>query len=280
MITAQEYYEELSKNPPIPSGDIAVDTLLRGGFIPGPVYLLYGPSSLLTHILLRTAVNALSPQTDGGAAVSQIAYIDGENTFNPYFLSKYAISKQMDPNFVLNHILVSRVFTWNQMVEVVEEKVAALEHVDLILISGLTSMFEENFEAIPHQMPSHAKGSAFPPKQKVNWNTFQDLNRMINGLKRIIERSNPLIIMTGPINSHSRVRPVGGQILTHFGGVLLEIDDQERFLDYTLQQHPCLPYQKERIWRTVLQQEKSQLKRSLLRDPHNLTLDAFFQKSK
>jgi hypothetical protein len=141
-------------------------------------------------------------------------------------------------------------------------------------------MFEENFEAIPHQMPSHAKGSAFPPKQKVNWNTFQDLNRMINGLKRIIERSNPLIIMTGPINSHSRVRPVGGQILTHFGGVLLEIDDQERFLDYTLQQHPCLPYRKERIWRTVLQQETGRLKRSLLRDPHNLTLDAFFQKSK
>jgi hypothetical protein len=277
MITAQDYYERIQRMPPISSGDPNLDLLLQGGFIQGPVHFLYGPSALLSGILMKTAVNSQLARVDGGGECQQIAYIDGENTFNPYYISKYALSKQANPNYVLDRILVSRTFTWNQMVEVVEEKIARLASVDMVLISGLTSMFEEAVTNPSTPIAPRGKqgNSSQPPA--VNWSPFQDLNRMIGGLKRITEKCEPIIVITGPFNSKSRTRPAGGQILTHFGGILVGIEDQERYLDFTLYQHPYLPFRKERGWKSIQSRGNTQAHRLLIRDPQNLTLDTFFK---
>ena len=42
---------------------------------------------------------------------------------------------------------------------------------------------------------------------------FQDLNRMIGGLKRIIEKCHPTIVMTGPFNSRSGPVPRAAKFL-------------------------------------------------------------------
>jgi hypothetical protein len=275
MITAQEFYDQIKKTPSISSGDPVVDQILRGGFLPGPIHLITGHSALLSTLLMRTAVNACAARVDGGGEYQQIAYIDGENTFNPYFISKYAISKQLTPTYILDRIFVSRTFTWNQMVEVVEEKISTLDHVDMVLISGLTSMFEENLKpnTEPHnKMPGY---NASQPSSEINWKAFQDVNRMIAGLKKVIQKRDPLIVLTGPFNSKSRSRPAGGHLMAHLGGILVGIDDQERYRDYFLYQHPFLPFQTQRIWKTVESRGNSLSKRHLNHDPHNLTLDSF-----
>jgi hypothetical protein len=274
MITAQEYYESIKKTPPISSGDATLDLLLHGGFIPGPIYLLSGASGLLSSLLMRTAVNALAPRVDGGAEYQNIAYVDGENTFNPYFISKCATAKQLNPTYVLDHIVVARTFTWNQMVEVVEEKIAGLPHVDMVLISGLTSMFEETANDTSRAPPVP---KFMRPSRPLNWKAFQDLNRMIAGIKKVIKQSDPIIVITGPFNSRSRTRPAGGQIIAHFGGILVGIEDEDRYYDYTLYQHPFLPFHSERVWKVAQMQGNTRAKRLLLKDPHNLTLDSFFK---
>ncbi|MFW9820974.1 MAG: hypothetical protein ACFFE5_15320, partial [Candidatus Thorarchaeota archaeon] len=71
----------------ISSGDSTLDELLSGGFHRNLVYLLYGDKKLTTNILLTTAVIAQKASTNGGIGEGiRVAFIDGNNRFNPYNL--------------------------------------------------------------------------------------------------------------------------------------------------------------------------------------------------
>ncbi|MHA1584401.1 MAG: hypothetical protein ACTSWL_04045, partial [Promethearchaeota archaeon] len=212
-----------------------------GGVLRGPVYFFYGPKSLLSSTLMKIAVNSFQTAIDGGVAADdlhQVAYVDGLNRFNPYYISKVAVSKHLSPQYVLKNIIVARTFTWNQMVESLEEKLADLEDrpIKLLLVSGLTSMFEE--------MTNDGMTLG-----KINYKVFQDLKRIFAGINRMALHSRPIIVLTGPLHSKSDHRPAGGHLLSHFCGVIAGVHDNLRFIDYTLDQHPYLPYTKKRLWK-------------------------------
>ncbi|MFX1391143.1 MAG: hypothetical protein ACFE9Z_13845 [Promethearchaeota archaeon] len=235
------------KNRPlISSGDTTLDELLSGGFHRDIVYLLYGDKKLTTNILLTTAVIVQKAFDNGGLGEGiKIAFIDGNNRFNPYNVSKFAVSQNLSPRKVLERILISRAFTWDQMVEILENKLSELEDVKVVLISGITSMFE-----------SYEK------------KTFEDLLRTIDGIKAILWKTNPLIIITAPLHENSLFRPKGGKILSHFGNVLIMIKDDNRFIEYTLVQHPYLPENSLKKWKPRTSKKKVPLK--------NTTLDSWF----
>jgi len=230
----------------ISSGDNTLDDLLSGGFHRDLVYLLYGDKKLTTKILLTTAVIAQKSFNNGGLGEGiRIAFIDGNNKFNPYNVSKFAVSQNLSPQKVLENILISRAFTWDQMVEILENRLSTLEDVKVVLISGITTMFE-GYE-----------------KQ-----TFEDLLRTIDGIKTILWKANPLIIITAPLHEHSLFRPKGGKILSHFGSVLVMIDEDERYAEYKLVQHPYLPEKRLKKWKPRTSKKKVPLK--------NTTLDYWF----
>ncbi|MFX0000207.1 MAG: hypothetical protein ACFE9Q_01890 [Candidatus Hodarchaeota archaeon] len=232
--------------PLISSGDITLDELLSGGFHRDLVYLLYGDKKLTTNVLLTTAVIAQKAFDNGGLGEGiRVAFIDGNNRFNPYNVSKFAVSQKLSPRKVLENILISRAFTWDQMVEILENKLSMLEDVKVVLISGITTMFE-GYE-----------------KQ-----TFEDLLRTIDGIKQILSKTKPLIIITSPLHERSHFRPKGGKILSHFGNVLVMINDDERFADYVLIQHPYLPERRLRKWKPRTPKKKVPLK--------NMTIDYWF----
>ena len=232
--------------PLISSGDSTLDKLLSGGFHRDLVYLLYGDKKLTTNILLTTAVIAQKAFNNGGFGENiRVAFIDGNNRFNPYNVSKFAVSQNLSPRKVLENILISRAFTWDQMVEILENRLSMLEDVKGVLISGITTMFE-GYE-----------------KQ-----TFEDLLRTIDGIKQILCKTKPLIIITAPLHEHSLFRPKGGKILSHFGNVLVMINDDERFSEYVLVQHPYLPEKRLRKWKTRAPKKKVPLK--------NATIDYWF----
>ena len=204
--------------PLISSGDHTLDELLFGGFHRDLVYLLYGDKKLTTNILLTTAVIAQKAFSNGGFGEGiRVAFIDGNNRFNPYNVSKFAVSQNLSPQKVLESIFISRAFTWDQMVEILEHKLSTLEDVKVVLISGITTLFE------------------IYEKQ-----TFEDLLRAIDGIKKILWKTKPLIIITAPLNEYSLFRPKGGKFLSHFGNVLVLINDDERYVEYKLIQHPFL----------------------------------------
>lgn len=230
----------------ISSGDTTLDELLLGGFHRDIVYLLYGDKQITTNVLLTTAVIVQKAFDNGGLGEGiKVAFIDGNNRFNPYNISKFAVSQNLSPRIVLENILISRAFTWDQMVEILENKLSTLEDVKVVLISGITTLFE-GYE-----------------KQ-----TFEDLLRTIDGIKKMLWKTNPLIIITAPLHEYSLFRPKGGKILSHFGNVLIMIKDEDRFTEYTLVQHPYLPENRLKKWKPRKSKKKVPLK--------NTTIDVWF----
>jgi DNA repair protein RadA len=241
-------YHRNNKLAFISSGDSTLDVLLGGGFHKNLVYLLYGDKKKTTDILLTTAVISQKSIAYGGFGEGlKIAFVDGNNRFNPYNISKFAVLQHLSPQKVLENIVIARAFTWDQMIELLENKLSTLEQVKVVLISGITSLFQ-----------SYEK------------QTFEDLLRAIDGIKKILEKSNPLIILTSPLNEYSLFKPKGGHILSHFGNVLVLINDDERFTEYILIQHPFLPEKR------LLKWKPRKPKRNLSKSLRNTTLDCWF----
>ncbi|MFX1258008.1 MAG: hypothetical protein ACFFAN_09120 [Promethearchaeota archaeon] len=241
-------YKRNNKIPLISSGDSTLDELLSGGFRKDLVYLLYGDKKKTTDILLTTAVISQKAFTNGGLGDGiKVAFIDGNNRFNPYNVSKFAVSINLSPKYVLENIIIARAFTWDQMVELLEHRLSKLGQVKVVLVSGITTLFQ-----------SYEK------------QTFEDLLKAIGGIKKILSKAKPLIVLTAPLNDYSLFRPKGGKILSHFGSVLVLINDEERYVEYTLVQHPFLPENRLLKWRP----RKS--KRKISNPTKNTTIDCWF----
>ena len=241
-------YNKNRRSPSVPSGDSTLDEILGGGgFQKDLVYLLYGDKKKCANILLTTAVIAQKSFNNGGLGEDiKVAFIDANNRFNPYNVSKFAVSQNLSPKKVLENILIARAFTWDQMVELLENRLSNLEQVKVVLISGITTLFQ-----------SYEK------------RTFEDLLRAINGIKTILSRTKPLIVLTAPLNEYSLYRPNGGKILSHFGSVLVMINEDERYTEYVLVQHPYLPESRLLKWKPRIP------KRNLANSTKNTTLDCW-----
>ncbi|MBY9016491.1 MAG: hypothetical protein KGD68_12420 [Candidatus Lokiarchaeota archaeon] len=242
-------YRKNKRVPLVSSGDSTLDELLgEGGFQKDLVYLLYGDKKKTSNILLTTSVIAQKSFANGGLGEKiKVAYIDANNRFNPYNVSKFAVSQNLSPRKVLENILIARAFTWDQMVELLENRLSKLEDIKVVLISGITTLFQ-GYE-----------------KQ-----TFEDLLRAISGIKAILYKTKPLILLTAPMNEYSLYRPNGGKILSHFGSVLIMINEDERYTEYVLVQHPYLPENRLLKWKPRLP------KRNLANTTKNMTLDCWF----
>lgn len=242
-------YRKNKRVPLVSSGDSTLDELLgEGGFHKDLVYLLYGDKKKTSNILLTTSVIAQKSFGNGGLGEEiKVAYIDANNRFNPYNVSKFAVSQNLSPRKVLENILIARAFTWDQMVELLENRLSKLEDIKVVLISGITTLFQ-GYE-----------------KQ-----TFEDLLRAISGIKAILYKTKPLIILTAPMNEYSLYRPNGGKILSHFGSVLIMINEDKRYTEYVLVQHPYLPENRLLKWKPRIP------KRNLADITKNMTLDCWF----
>ncbi len=243
------FYRKNKRTPLVSSGDSTLDELLGGGgFHKNLVYLLYGDKKKLANILLTTAVIAQKSFNNGGLGEEiKVAFIDANNRFNPYNVSKFAVSQNLSPRKVLENILIARAFIWDQMVELLENRLSKLEHVKVVLISGITTLFQ----SYEKQM-------------------FEDLLRAINGIKTILSKTRPLIVLTAPLNEYSLYRPNGGKILSHFGSVLALINEDERYTEYVLVQHPFLPENRLLKWKPRAP------KKNLAKSMKNMTLDCWF----
>jgi len=241
-------YRKNKSVPLVSSGDSKLDELLgEGGFHKDLVYLLYGDKKKTSNILLTTSVIAQKSFANGGLGEKiKVVYIDANNRFNPYNVSKFAVSQNLSPQKVLENIVIARAFTWDQMVELLENKLSKLEQVKVVLISGITTLFQ-----------SYEK------------QTYEDLLKAINGIKTILSKTRPLIILTAPLHEFSLYRPNGGKILSHFGSVLVMIKEDERYTEYVLVQHPFLSENRLLKWKPRLP------KRNLANSTKNMSIDCW-----
>jgi RecA/RadA recombinase len=225
LVSGYAFYKENSKFPLISSGDSKLDELLRGGLHRELIYLLYGSKKITSNILHSAAVSFQKGFLDDGLG-GRIAYIDATNKFSPYKISTLALSMRLNPSQVLDNIFISRAFTWSQMVEILEKKLLKFGDIRMVLVSGITKLFESYEQR-----------------------TFEDLSRAINGIKKVAQKTKALVVITAPLHECSYVRVKGGNILSHFANVLVLINDEDRFTEYHLIQHPYLPNKKVVKWK-------------------------------
>jgi len=77
----------------ISSGDATLDELLEGGFQRDLIYLLIGDRKPTSKILVTTSVATFAD----GNFDKRVGFVDGNNRFNPYNISKLAVSRRLSP---------------------------------------------------------------------------------------------------------------------------------------------------------------------------------------
>ncbi|MFX1294761.1 MAG: hypothetical protein ACFFD2_07905 [Promethearchaeota archaeon] len=240
----QKHQEHLQKRHLI-SDFAGLNQVMGNGFESGLFYLMYGSSHIINSILLSMTVLAQLP-TKGGLN-SSVIFIDSENIFNPYTLIRLAHSVKLNPNLVLSRIFVARAFIWHHVGEIVNNLKVLIEGKEarLVLISGLTTLFEGDYKRRKNQM----------------------LLDIANKLRNIAIDNNIIIAASARLARGEVDKPTGGKIITHMPHVLVRIVQEGERIKFKLTKHPSRPAMQTVQW----------LSRPA-RAPHTLSLDHFLKK--
>ncbi|NVM54867.1 MAG: hypothetical protein HWN66_14280 [Candidatus Helarchaeota archaeon] len=223
-----------------------LNQVMGKGFEAGLFYLIYGSSLVTNSILLSMAVAAQLPTTKGGLD-SSVVFIDNDNIFNPYTLIRLALSVKLNSNSMLSRIFVARAFIWNHLGEIVDNLETLLKETKarIVLISGLTTLFDGEFEKRKHQM----------------------LLKIANKLRNIAIDNETIVAASTKLARGSSYKPTGGKIISHAPHVLIRVLQQGARITFNLMKHPSRP-----AFQTV--QWLSRAKRA----PHTVPLDQFLKK--
>ena len=251
-ITGFDYWMQKKFERKLDTGLPELNGLLEGGYSRGIVTVVFGSRKPIIRLLLNAAINSLLATVDGGLNSDKVVYVDAENSFNPYYLSEKIRSLGYQPEELLKRVEVARCFNWNQVVEVLSEKIP-LQKPFTLIVSGYTSMFEFSEKA------------------------FADLQLMNGGIKSIM-KYNPVVVLGTSMHFNSELVPMGGKVLTQFGGILISMVERDRFYELTLQKHPSFPTKSVRFWKeSATSSVKSKYsKDKALKSKHH-TLDSFLQ---
>ena len=158
------------------------DTMMAGGFETGSITECFGEfgcgKTQIGHIL---CINTLKEDPEAYAV-----YIDTENTFRPERIQQLAIAANMDPDDVLNRIMVARAYNSDHQM-LLAEKVESLiseqgRKIRLIVVDSLTSHFRAEFIG---------RGTLAERQQK--------LNRHMHALSKIAGTQNICVYVTNQV---------------------------------------------------------------------------------
>jgi len=116
LLTGFDYMLKRSKVFKVSTGSASVDAILGGGIESQSLTEVFGEfragKTQFSHTL---CVTAQIPRTgySGGTAI----FMDTENTFRPARLTQIASRFGLDPSKVLKNVVVTRVYTTEQMIE-------------------------------------------------------------------------------------------------------------------------------------------------------------------
>ncbi len=166
----------------ISTGSQNFDNMMAGGFETGSITECFGEfgcgKTQIGHVL---CVNALKEDPEAYAV-----YIDTENTFRPERIQQLAIAANMDPEDLLNRIMVARAYNSDHQM-LLAEKVESLiseqgRKIRLIVVDSLTSHFRAEFIG---------RGTLAERQQK--------LNRHMHALSKVAGTQNICVYVTNQV---------------------------------------------------------------------------------
>ena len=206
FVSATEIYKRRQDIGKISTGTNCLDLLFDGGVETQALTEVYGEfGSGKTQFCHTMCVNVQKPKEQGGQE-GGVLYIDTENTFRPERIVSIAKANGMDPEKVLDRIIVARAYNSAHQILILEEAGPIIkEHnVKLIVADSAAGLFRAEYLG---------RGTLSERQQR--------LNKFVHLLVRTAETYNCAAIATNQVMSSPDVffgdptRPIGGNIVAH-----------------------------------------------------------------
>jgi meiotic recombination protein DMC1 len=172
------------------TGSKELDKLLAGGVESMGITEVFGEfrtgKTQLAHTLCVTA--QLPVEMGGGNG--KVAYIDTEGTFRPERIVPIAERFGLDPDAVLDNIVVARALTSDHQAELITEIASRFheDHYKLLVVDSITALFRVDYSG---------RGELADRQQK--------LGRMMSSLIKVAEEFNVAVFITNQVVSGESV---------------------------------------------------------------------------
>lgn len=206
FVSATEIYKRRQDIGKISTGTNCLDLLFDGGVETQALTEVYGEfGSGKTQFCHTMCVNVQKPKEQGGQE-GGVLYIDTENTFRPERIVSIAKANGMDPEKVLDRIIVARAYNSSHQILILEEAGLVIKenNIKLIIIDSAAGLFRAEYLG---------RGTLSERQQK--------LNKFLHLLVRTAETYNCAALATNQVMSSPDVffgdptRPIGGHIIAH-----------------------------------------------------------------
>ena len=206
FVTATEIYKRRQDIGKISTGTNALDTLFDGGIETQAVTEVYGEfGSGKTQLCHTMCVNVQKPKEEGGLD-GGVLYIDTENTFRPERIVSIAKAKGLDPEKVLERIIVAKAYNSAHQELILQEAGPVIEEnkIKLIVVDSAVGLFRAEFLG---------RGTLSVRQQR--------LNKFMHLLTRTSEVYNIAALATNQVQSSpdtffgDPTRPIGGNVVAH-----------------------------------------------------------------
>jgi DNA repair protein RadA len=206
FVPATVIYERRKSESRISSGSKNLDNLLGGGIETRSITELYGEygsgKTQICHTLCVTVQNNAELSGLAGNAL----YIDTENTFRPERIVSIANARNLNPEPILENIIVAKAYNSSHQEVIIEEAA------NVIQLHGIRLLVVDS--AVSHYRAEYLGRALLSERQ-------QKMNRFLHILLRIAETCSVAVVITNQIQSSpdslfgDPFRPTGGNIMGH-----------------------------------------------------------------
>ncbi len=206
FVSATEIYKRRQEIGKISTGTDCLDLLLDGGVESQALTEVYGEFGCgKTQFCHTMCVQVQKPKEEGGLDGGAL-YIDTENTFRPERIVSISKAQGMDPEKVLDNIIVARAYNSSHQILILEETGPVIKenNIKLIIVDSAVGLFRAEYLG---------RGTLAARQQK--------LNHFVHLLVRIAETYNCAALATNQVMAAPDVffgdptRPVGGNVVAH-----------------------------------------------------------------
>ncbi len=206
FVSASEIYKRRQNIGKITTGTNCLDTLFDGGLETQALTEVYGEFGCGKTQFAHTMSVMVQKTKEEGGLEGGVLYIDTENTFRPERIVSIAQANGLDPDRVLDRIIVARAYNSAHQTLILEESGSVIEenNIKLIVVDSAVGLFRVEYLG---------RGTLSIRQQK--------LNHFVHLLVRIAETYDCAAIATNQVMSSPDVffgdptRPIGGNVVAH-----------------------------------------------------------------
>lgn len=206
FVPATVIYERRKSESRISSGSNNLDNLLGGGIETRSITELYGEFGSGKTQICHTLCVTVQKNAQLSGLAGNALYIDTENTFRPERIVSIANARNLNPEPILENIIVAKAYNSSHQEVIIEEAA------NVIQLHGIRLLVVDS--AVSHYRAEYLGRALLSERQ-------QKMNRFLHILLRIAETCSVAVVITNQIQSSpdslfgDPFRPTGGNIMGH-----------------------------------------------------------------